>query len=383
MAAAAVGDRFLLDRRDFPTFLTSLHTAGYRIVGPTIRDGAIVYGDIRSETDLPIGWTERQNAGQYRLERRTDAALFGYVVGPHSWKKYLFPAHERLWTATRDGTSFTVSPEPPDATPLAFLGVRACELAALKITDKVFMGGIPDPSYTARRERVLRIAVQCGQAGGTCFCVSMGTGPGVTSDYDLSLTEILADGRHEFLVAVGTGSGAAVLGSVPLRPATSEADQTATAIVARTAASMGRSMDPTGLRDLLISNPDHPRWDQVAKRCLSCTNCTMACPTCFCHTTEEVPSLDAEKTERWRRWDSCFNLEFTKLHATPVRASPASRYRQWLTHKLGSWHDQFGTSGCVGCGRCITWCPVGIDITEEIAALRVPRPAPAAPGGNR
>ena len=382
MAAAAVGDRFLLDRRDFSTFLTSLRTAGYRIVGPTIRDGAIVYGDIRSETDLPIGWTERQNAGQYRLERRTDEALFGYVVGPHSWKKYLFPSHERLWTATRAGPSFTVSPEPPDATPFAFLGVRACELAALKITDKVFMGGIPDPSYTARRERVLRIAVQCGQAGGTCFCVSMGTGPGVTSDYDLSLTEILAEGRHEFLVAVGTGSGAAVLGSVPLRPATPEADRAATALVARTAASMGRSMDPAGLRDLLISNPDHPRWDQVAKRCLSCTNCTMACPTCFCHTTEEVPSLDAEKTERWRRWDSCFNLEFTKLHATPVRASPASRYRQWLTHKLGSWHDQFGSSGCVGCGRCITWCPVGIDITEEVAALRVPKPAAAAAGAS-
>jgi sulfhydrogenase subunit beta (sulfur reductase) len=383
MAVPEVGDRRLLGRGDFPTFLTSIRAAGYRIVGPTIRDGAIVYGDIRTETDLPIGWTERQDAGKYRLERRADQALFGYVVGPHSWKKYLFPSHERLWTATREGTSFTVTPEPPDPTPLAFLGVRACELAALNITDKVFMGAYPDPSYSARRHRILRIAVQCGQAGGTCFCVSMGTGPGVTSDYDLSLTEILTDGRHEFLVAVGTEAGGAVLGSVPLRPATAEADQTATAIVARTAASMGRTMDPTGLRDLLISNPDHPRWDQVAKRCLSCTNCTMACPTCFCHTTEEVPSLDAEKTERWRRWDSCFNLEFTKLHTTSVRASPSSRYRQWLTHKLGSWHDQFGTSGCVGCGRCITWCPVAIDITEEIAAIRVPPPAPAPKGGTR
>jgi sulfhydrogenase subunit beta (sulfur reductase) len=381
MGAASVGDRLLLDRRDFPALLTGIRAAGYRIVGPTVRDGAIVYGDIRSETDLPIGWTERQDAGKYRLERRNDEALFGYVVGPHSWKKYLFPSHERLWTATREGTSFTVRPEPPDPTPLAFLGMRACELAALKITDKVFMGGVPDPSYSARRQRVLRVAVQCGQAGGTCFCVSMGTGPGVTSDYDLSLTEILSQGRHEFLIAVGTAVGAAVLDSVPLHPASPEAEQTATAIVARTAASMGRSMDPTGLRDLLISNPDHPRWDQVAKRCLSCTNCTMACPTCFCHTTEEVPSLDAEQTERWRRWDSCFNLEFTKLHATPVRASPVSRYRQWLTHKLGSWHDQFGTSGCVGCGRCITWCPVGIDITEEVAALRVPRATPEPGGG--
>jgi sulfhydrogenase subunit beta (sulfur reductase) len=382
MVAAAVGDRFLLDRKDFPALLDAMHAAGYRIVGPTVRDGAIVYGDIRAETDLPIGWTERQNAGQYRLERRNDQALFGYVVGPHSWKKYLFPSHERLWTATRDGNSFTVAGEPEDPMPLAFLGVRACELAALRITDKVFMGGIPDPSYTARRQRILRVAVQCGQAGGTCFCVSMGTGPGVTSDYDLSLTEFLRADRHEFLVAVGSPAGASVLTSVPLRPGTPEADRDATEIVARTAASMGRTMEAAGLRDLLISNPDHPRWEQVAKRCLSCTNCTMACPTCFCHTTEEVPSLDAEKTERWRRWDSCFNLEFTKLHANPVRASGASRYRQWLTHKLGSWHDQFGSSGCVGCGRCITWCPVGIDITEEIAALRVPAPTSTSSGGG-
>lgn len=381
MAAASVGDHLLLDRHDFPAFLSALQAAGYRVVGPTIRDGAIVYGDIRAETDLPIGWTERQNAGKYRLERRWDGALFGYVVGPHSWKKYLFPSHERLWTATRDGAGFTVSAEPEDQTRYAFLGMRACELAALDITDKVFLGGFPDPSYGARRQRILRVAVQCGQAGGTCFCVSMGTGPGVTHGYDLSLTEILSEGRHEFLVAVGTEAGAAVLGSVPCRPATAATDATAAAIVAQTSASMGRWMDPTGLRDLLLSQPDHPAWDRVAKRCLSCTNCTMACPTCFCNTTEEVPSLDAEKTERWRRWDSCFNLEFTKLHTTSVRTSGSSRYRQWLTHKLGSWNDQFGTSGCVGCGRCITWCPVAIDITEEVAALRVPRPV--AEGGVR
>jgi sulfhydrogenase subunit beta (sulfur reductase) len=383
MPVPSVGDRLRLARGDFPLFLEAIRAAGYRIVGPTVRDGAIVYGDIRSETDLPIGWTERQEAGTYRLVRRQDSALFGYVVGPHSWKKYLFPSHERLWTATRTGSSFSITAEPPESAPFAFLGVRACELAALKITDHVFLGGTPDPSYGARRAGALRIAVQCGQAGGTCFCVSMGTGPGVTEGYDLSLTEILSGDRHEFLVTVGSPAGAAILGAVPWQPATHEAQQTAEAIVARTAASMGRTMDPAGLRDLLVNHPDHPEWDRVAKRCLSCTNCTMACPTCFCHTTEEVPNLDAETTERWRRWDSCFNLEFTKLHATSVRATPTSRYRQWLTHKLGSWHDQFGSSGCVGCGRCITWCPVAIDITEEVAALRVPAAQPLVPGGAR
>ncbi|MGA8275090.1 MAG: 4Fe-4S dicluster domain-containing protein [Thermoplasmata archaeon] len=380
--AASVGARYILERAEFPRLLGALRGAGYRVVGPTVRDKAIVYGEIREESDLPIGWTDRQEAGQYRLERRTDAALFGYNVGPQSWKKYLFPSRERLWTAIRKDGSFDVQPEPVDPTPLAFLGVRACELAAMGVSDRVF-GKAGDPSYAERRRHVLRIAVQCGQAGGTCFCVSMGTGPAVRTGHDLSLTEVVRPDRHYFLVEVGSEAGATVLSGVPLRPAPEGDVATATALVDRAAASMGRTMDPNGLRDLLVNNPEHPRWEIVARRCLSCTNCTMACPTCFCQTTEEVPDLSDEKVERWRRWDSCFNSGFTSVHGTSVRQTTHSRYRQWLTHKLATWHDQFGESGCVGCGRCITWCPVGIDLTEEVAAIRVvPTPARPAPTGK-
>jgi len=381
MSELAVGARLLLDRKDFPKLLEGIRGAGYQIVGPTVRDGAIVYGPIREEADLPIGWTDRQEAGQYRLERRTDSALFGYNVGPHSWKKYLFPSHERLWTARRTGTSFEIAAEPDGAAPMAFLGVRACELAAIAIQDKVF-GMAGDPSYANRRRATLRIAVQCGQAGATCFCVSMGTGPGVRGNHDLALTEILTPEHHRFLIEVGSEAGAQVLRKVPTRPAAESDAKTAESIVERTAGSMKRSMDTKGIRDLLVLNPEHPRWEIVAKRCLACTNCTMACPTCFCNTTEEVPDLSGEKSERWRRWDSCFNSGFSELHGNPVRKTTQARYRQWLTHKLGTWHDQFGSSGCVGCGRCITWCPVGIDITEEVAAIRS-TPAPARPEGGK
>jgi sulfhydrogenase subunit beta (sulfur reductase) len=364
------GDRRTLERREFPRFLSALRDRGYRVVGPTIRDGAIVYGEIGSEADLPIGWTDRQDAGKYRLERRNDGALFGFNVGPHSWKKYLFPSRERLWTAQRSGASFDVAPEPADPTPLAFLGMRACELAGLEVTDRVFDGTVHDPGYRARRQRVLRIAVQCGQAGSTCFCVSMGTGPGVRRGFDLALTEIVGADRHYFLLEVGSPAGAEVVAGVPLGAAEAADAATAESIVAHTAASMGRVMETDGIHDLLLGNPDHPRWEIVARRCLSCTNCTMVCPTCFCSTTEEIPDLDQDRVEHWRRWDSCFNLEFTQLHGTSVRKSGLSRYRQWLTHKLAGWYDQFDSSGCIGCGRCITWCPVGIDITEEVAAIR-------------
>jgi len=379
-----VGDRRVLERHDFPALFTALRSKGYEVVGPTVRDGAIVYDHLAQVEDLPIGWTDRQDAGRYRLERRSDEALFGYTVGPFSWKKFLFPARERLWVATRDGPSFTVAPEPTDGAPLAFLGMRACELAAVAVQDRVFLGGpVADPGYAARRRRILRIAVQCGQAGGTCFCVSMGTGPGVRSGADLIITEFLGGGHHRFLVEVGSPEGAGVLADVPLKPAAEGDPARADEIVAKTTASMGRALDTNGIHDVLMKNLEHPRWEIVARRCLSCTNCTMACPTCFCSNQEEVPSLSVETVERWRRWDSCFNLGHTEMHGQAARKSGMSRYRQWLTHKLATWHDQFGTSGCVGCGRCITWCPVGIDLTEEVAAIRTVPPPSATSEGKK
>ncbi len=133
---------------------------------------------------------------------------------------------------------------------------------------------------------------------------------------------------------------------------------------------MGRSMDTSGIKELLYRNLDHPCWENVASRCLTCANCTMVCPTCFCAAVEDTTDLTGERAERWRRWDSCFTMDFSYIAGGSVRSSPKARYRQWMTHKLASWIDQFGTSGCVGCGRCITWCPVGIDITEEVRAIR-------------
>ncbi|NJL33712.1 MAG: sulfite reductase subunit A, partial [Chloroflexaceae bacterium] len=121
---------------------------------------------------------------------------------------------------------------------------------------------------------------------------------------------------------------------------------------------------------LLKHNLEHKRWEQVAERCLSCANCTMVCPTCFCSTVEDTTALDGSHAERWRKWDSCFTVDFSFIHGGTVRRETRTRYRQWMTHKLAAWIDQFGTSGCVGCGRCIVWCPVGIDITAEIAAMR-------------
>jgi sulfhydrogenase subunit beta (sulfur reductase) len=351
--------------------LRILRTDGYQLVGPTIRDGAIVHAEIAGIEDLPVGWTEVQEAGSYRLHRRQDGAVFGYSTGPHSWKRFFFVPRRRLWKARRDAEGFQVEAEVPTPPRLALIGARSCDLHAIAVQDRVFLeGAFVDPDYAARRAGTFVVAVNCGQAGGTCFCVSMQTGPRATHGFDLALTELLDEDGHRFLVEVGSERGAGVLSRLAHREATPDERLQADAIVERTTRSMGRALDTTGIKELLYRNQEHPRWDDVAERCLACTNCTLACPTCFCASTEEVGDLGGQSAERWRRWDSCFTLDHSFLHGGSVRSTVRSRYRQWLTHKVASWIDQFGTSGCVGCGRCITWCPVGIDITEEIAAIR-------------
>jgi sulfhydrogenase subunit beta (sulfur reductase) len=351
--------------------IEALRDRGFRVLGPTVRDGAIVYDDLESAADLPVGWTDVQEPGRYRLERRDDEARFGYAVGPHSWKQFLFPPRIRLWRARRrpEG-SFEVEPETLDGAPLAFLGVRACELHGIEIQDRIFLeGAYVDSDYAGRRQDAFIVAVNCFEPGGTCFCVSMGTGPKAERGYDLALTEIL-EGEHRLLAEAGSERGEEILRELPRREAV-EADRDAAGrAVAGAAERMGRTLDPTDLRGLLARNLEHERWDEVAGRCLTCGNCTMVCPTCFCTSVEDVTDLAGEQAERVRTWDSCFSIDHSYIHGGSIRPSGRSRYRQWLTHKFGTWHDQFGTSGCIGCGRCITWCPVGIDVTEELTAIR-------------
>ncbi len=363
----------LLTLQQLEQLIPALHKRSYQVIAPIIRDGAIVYDLVQGLSDLPAGWTDEQEAGGYRLRRRDDKALFGYVVGPQSWKKYLHPAEVCLLRAERDGKTFRILNNEPAPTRQAFLGVRACELAAIAVQDRVLQGDrYRDSIYAARREGIFIVAVNCTQAAPTCFCTSMGTGPRVQGAHDLALTELIGPGRHEFVIEAGSDAGADVLAELaPASPAAPEAVcQEAEAAVKCAASQIKRRMDTTGIRDLLYNNFDHPRWDNVAQRCLTCANCTMVCPTCFCTTVEDVSDITGMQAERWRKWDSCFTQNFSYIHGGSVRSSTKARYRQWMTHKLASWIDQFGSSGCVGCGRCITWCPVGIDITEEVRALR-------------
>jgi Fe-S-cluster-containing hydrogenase component 2 len=374
----------LLEPTRLASLVDALRAQGYRVIAPVRRDNAIVYDEIESAADLPIGWTDEQSPATYRLTRRGDQAWFGYAVGPHSWKRFLHPPVLRLWSAQRrNDHDFLIQPENGEPPKMAFLGVRPCELAAIARLDQVLRDGpFPDPAYASRRRDLLVIAVDCTEPRGTCFCESMGTGPGAGSGFDISLTELVGANEHAFVAHPGSEAGAALLASLDAREATDEEVAAAHARVEAARGRMGRTLETSGLEEALLRQSEHPRWEKIAARCLTCGNCTMSCPTCFCTTVEETSDLTGTRAERWRKWDSCFSVEFSYMYGGSVRLSARSRYRQWLTHKLATWRDQFGVSGCVGCGRCITWCPVGIDITVEAQAIREAGGAPLDVSGQ-
>ena len=291
----------IIDTVGLQALVDALTARGYTVIGPTVSGGAIVNAPVRTLDDLPRGWGDEQESAHYRLRRREDDAFFGFAAGAQSAKPVFFPTDELLWRGRRTRWEFTVEAEPDSGSsaatagqgPYALLGVRSCDLHAIAIHDRVLAGRIPvDAHYVARREGAFIISVSCTDPGGTCFCVSMGAGPrpegGPDARFDLSLTELLDGGVHRFVVEVGSDRGADVLADITAPPAPIDDLAAADDLATSAAGRMGRTLDTDGLKELLYENVESPLWDEVASRCLACTNCTMVCPTCFCTTVHDL-----------------------------------------------------------------------------------------------
>jgi ferredoxin len=374
MSSSARGDSFTLDPGSgLDALVRALAVDGYRVIGPRARDGVIVYDDIASGDDLPTGVAVQQSAGRWRLITDDRPTRFGWTPGADSWKRFVFPAHQEVLRVRRVDGSFAVTRPPSPDRPLALLGARDCEITALDVLDRVLDDPAhSDPRYAERRADTFVVAVTCGEPSATCWCTSMGGGPQPRAGYDIRLTEVTEDG-HRLIADAGSDRGRALLVRIAAEVATDVDRAAAEAVADASTVSMPARLPGADIPSLL-AGMHHPHWDVVAARCLSCANCTMVCPTCFCSTLSDTAALGADHaagadTVRVQEWASCFQLDHSNLAGRPVRATTLSRYRQWLTHKLQTWPEQFGTMGCVGCGRCTTWCPAGIDLVEEAAVL--------------
>jgi sulfhydrogenase subunit beta (sulfur reductase) len=339
------------------------------VLAPVLVDGVIKLRPIDSADELPTGVTDHQDSGSYRARATGGSRRFSYAVGPDSLKAIVHPPRSPVWTMTRDDAgNVAVCVTPTRHVRRVVLGVRACDLAALDRLGRTQVDGPhPDLHHATARSELFLIAIDCSRPAPTCFCESTGTGPYVDGGADLSITELDGDDGVHYVARAGSEHGREFAESLGLPTATHQ-EFTDAERARRSVHTTERSM-PADAATIVLGDLEHPRWDDVAERCLTCGNCTAVCPTCFCTDMDDRIELDGTTARRDRVWDTCFSLQYSHLGPGPVRSSPRSRYRQWLTHKLGTWHDQFGESGCVGCGRCITWCPVGIDLTAEIDAL--------------
>lgn len=347
-----------------------LQEQGYSCVGPQVQNGAIVYDLLTRTEQLPWGMRDHQAPGKYHLEKIPEQLAFSWANGPQAIKPLLFKSHETAWKVVRDSAGKLIfEPAILSEPPKAIFGARACDIAAMLIQDKVFIDDkYVDKPYQQRRESLFVIAVNCTYSSANCFCVSAGCGPEVTQAFDLLLTEL----ENGFIFKVGSERGQVIAERLPLTlPSAGQLIQ-ASEKVEYAARSQSKRLpfdNSSKLQEVLFANLEHPRWAEVADRCLSCGNCTAVCPTCFCQHESDNPNINGSECSHDKQWDSCFTADHSYVGGEVVRDDTRKRYRQWLTHKVGSWFEQFGSSGCVGCGRCVTWCPVGIDITEELAAI--------------
>ncbi|MDH5710224.1 MAG: 4Fe-4S dicluster domain-containing protein [Gammaproteobacteria bacterium] len=357
-------DRYFFQASQFQQWLDSLLKSGYLCIGPQFRDGTIIYDDLHSVTQLPQGMTDQQAPGSYSLTNTHSNRFFDWANGPQAVKPFLFAARESLWSSQQsDQGGISFQETRPDICPTLIIGARACDVAAIKIQDQHFLQQeFVDPYYKARRDNLVVVAVNCSHPADTCFCYSTGDGPFVHEGADAVLTEL----DQGFIIEASTQQGKRLLEGMPLEKVTEEQLNQADLIRVK-ASNQQRKLPDYDIRARLFNELNNDAWHEIAMRCLSCGNCTMVCPTCFCHSENDVSELDGKSATHYRQWDSCFTQGHSYIHGITIRSEISQRYRQWLTHKFSTWHEQYGRSGCVGCGRCITWCPVGIDVTESVA----------------
>ena len=357
----------LLPRSQFDTLIDTLASMGAQCLGPTVQDGAIVYAPVISSAAFPQGIHDQQSPGNYKLTRDNDSRWFAWANGPQALKPLLFTPEEKLWQVERDKSGrleFHPCVSPPQLT--AIIGVRACDLAALALQNKHFLAGIEtDQAYASRYQQMIVIAVNCTHPAATCFCHATGDGPTATEHYDILLDEL----DEGFAVKIGSIKGKEIVENLSLQPLTDSQLMAIDTAHAAARQQLTRGLPNTDIPELLFNQQESKHWYSIGEKCLSCGNCTAVCPTCFCHHTIEQAALDGTHSERLRQWNSCFSQRHSYIHGITLRQETHLRYRQWLTHKFASWVQQYGRSGCVGCGRCISWCPVGIDITEELQLL--------------
>jgi len=337
---------------------------GYDVIAPVKQEWAVNLAKIDSSADLALGWKSDEHPGRYRLRRAATGLEGARPMTSPKW--FTHRPIETLSNARRDenGDWQYETPMAPTVKQ-AFFGVRACDVSGMLVMDRTFNRQFHDAQYDAARRNNIIIGISCFDPGNNCFCSTFNTGPELKDGFDIGLSDF----NDKYLIEVATDAGAKIIAGVDVKPAGRRLLEIKEERTAAARRRMARAFDLQKAVKVLNANYDHPYWQEPSARCLSCANCINVCPTCYCYQIDDKSNLAQTETSRERRWDACQNLEFAAVHGGNFRPKRVDRIRQWCNHKLNWTIEQYGCAGCVGCGRCITWCPTAIDITEPVWRL--------------
>jgi ferredoxin len=279
-------------------------------------------------------------------------------------KSAVFPQTETLYRFQLGKTELA-APQPGEE--LILLGVRPCDARAIKLVEKLFRWDVDDPYYLRRRELTTVVGLACLEPGLNCFCPSLGGGPASTEGLDLLMVDL---GDSYYLEPL-TDKGRSLmdLASGLLEEAGEEGLQKKEEAVRRAEEKIRRTVDTDGVPEILPDLWEHPLWQKTAAGCLGCGTCTYLCPTCHCFDIQD--EIEGFEARRCRMWDSCMFEEYT-LHTSGHNPRPTrrERTRNRINHKYSYFVRKFNVIACVGCGRCVNYCPVNIDLIETLREVK-------------
>jgi len=355
----------LIFAEELTQIVAVLMAEGYTVIGPKDKKLALNLEKLSSPDELALGFVSEEKEGYYRLKPAKTLAIDA-AKPMNSPKYYTEKANQLLYTASQVNNQWEFKTAVVEPEPIAFFGLNACDVASLYILDLTFKQEFKDPVYEKNRQAVqFVVGVNCTHPGNNCFCSTYNTGPRLTYPYDLGLTCL----GETYLVEAGSQKGKEVLAKLKSEPASQAHLQQKETLLEKAKKQMSKAFNLKKACQVLADNYEHPYWDEPSERCLSCANCINVCPTCYCYQIYRRANLSADEVAVFRSLDACHHLEFAAVHGGNFRPRRVDRLRHWVNHKIFWTIEQYGVPGCVGCGRCITWCPTAIDITEPVFRL--------------
>ncbi len=355
-----------LSRNNFQSLIDYLVEQDYSVIAPTIKQDAIHYQPIHHIDEMVCSYHEQSSAGSYQLVKDQSGKYFNWSNGVSCLKPWFFKPHETLWQLNLNKTPPQYQAIIPKEQKKAFIGVRACDLAALQLQDQHFLQDkYLHQQYHANRQQSIFIAVHCAAPSTNCFCTSTEDGPECSQGFDIVMTEL----ESGFILQGENTFSQKLIDHLPVETVSKQSWQEQDDILKRAKQKIQRAFNPEKVAKKLQQRLHDNIWQDIAEKCLACGNCTLVCPSCFCSKQGDEMPLAGNKVEHIQYWDSCFSEQHSYLGGIVIHQNIADRYKQWINHKLNWWFEQYGRSGCVGCGRCISWCPTGIDFFQQARAL--------------